>query len=165
MAFYKCSGLLSVIIGNNVKSIEEGAFEDCSKLENVYCWAERVPSTNRDAFKDSYPQYMTLYVPAGSINDYKNKLPWSEFGSIKSLDESTDVTLSYSNLPSIHNDGSVLNIQGAEEGTQVQVYNLNGTLAGEGISRNGYVTVNTNLQPGSVAIIKIGQESVKVAIK
>jgi hypothetical protein len=38
-------------------------------------------------------------------------------------------------------------------------------LAGEAVSRNGYATVNTNLQPGSVAIIKVGDRSVKVVVK
>jgi len=38
-------------------------------------------------------------------------------------------------------------------------------LAGEGTSHNGCTTVNTNLQTGSVAIIKIGDRSVKVTMK
>ena len=38
-------------------------------------------------------------------------------------------------------------------------------LAGEGTSHNGCTTVNTNLQTGNVAIIKIGDRSVKVTMK
>jgi hypothetical protein len=37
--------------------------------------------------------------------------------------------------------------------------------AGSAISRNGQAVVATNLQPGSVAIVKIGQKSVKVVVK
>ena len=37
--------------------------------------------------------------------------------------------------------------------------------AGSAISQSGAATINTNLQPGSVAIVKIGQKSVKVVVK
>ena len=65
----------------------------------------------------------------------------------------------------IQSDGGLLTIQGADDGTRVGVYSINGTLAGEAVSRNGCATVVTNLQPGSVAIIKIGTRSVKVKVK
>jgi hypothetical protein len=65
----------------------------------------------------------------------------------------------------IQSQGGVLTVQGADDGTKIGVYNVNGTLAGEGTSHNGCTTVNTNLQTGSVAIIKIGDRSVKVTMK
>ena len=66
-AFYSCKGLTSVTIGNSVKSIGDYAFRDCSELTDVYCYAEEVPSTGTDVFKDSYVEYATLHVPAESI--------------------------------------------------------------------------------------------------
>ena len=84
-AFFNCSGLTSVTIGSSVKSIFSRAFADCSKLEEVHCLAEKVPSTNTDAFEKSYPEYTTLYVPASSINAYKTTEPWSLFGTIKGI--------------------------------------------------------------------------------
>ena len=84
-AFRGCSGLTSVTIGSSVRSIEMQAFAECSKLEEVYCLAENVPSTNTDAFEKSYPEYMTLYVPAESLNAYKTTAPWSQFGTIKAI--------------------------------------------------------------------------------
>ena len=65
----------------------------------------------------------------------------------------------------IQSDGGVLTIQGVDDGTKIGVYTINGTLAGEGTSRNGCASVNTNLHPGSVAIIKIGDRGVKVTMK
>ena len=61
-----------------------------------------MPSTNTDAFKDSYPQNATLYVPASAINDYKTRAPWSEFGTIKAIDggeakKCATPTISYGN--------------------------------------------------------------------
>ena len=84
-AFKDCSNLTIVTIGNSVRNIYGEAFANCDKLEEVYCYAEKVPETKTDAFKDSYPKYATLYVPASTINDYKTTAPWSEFGTIKAI--------------------------------------------------------------------------------
>ena len=84
-AFYGCSGLTSVTIPNSVTSIGYYAFYYCSGLQNVYCYAENVPSTNATAFNSSNYSKATLHVPAGSIESYKNTEPWSGFGTIKAL--------------------------------------------------------------------------------
>ena len=84
-AFQNCSGLTSVTIGNGVTSIGQRAFRDCPELLDVYCYAEKVPSTYRDAFDGSYPANATLHVPDASIESYKAKRPWSDFGKIVAL--------------------------------------------------------------------------------
>ena len=85
-AFYECSGLTSVTIGNSVKSIGECAFKYCSKLEDVYCYAEKVPSTDASAFEGSYIEYSTLHVIGSSLSLYQATAPWSGFGTIKALE-------------------------------------------------------------------------------
>ncbi len=85
LAFHGCTSLNSVILGNSVKYIDS-AFQGCRNLESVYCYAEKVPSTDSDAFKDSYIKYCTLYVPVASLDAYKAKVPWSTFGTIKSIE-------------------------------------------------------------------------------
>jgi len=85
-AFQSCSGLTSVTIGSGVKSIGSQAFSSCKELTDVYCLAEEVPSTNTNAFQNSYIEYATLHVPTASINAYKAVEPWKNFGSIVGLD-------------------------------------------------------------------------------
>ena len=85
-AFEYCSGLTSVTIGNSVKYIGKNAFAKCSKLENVYCYAEKVPSTDGTAFEGSGIEYSTLHVLGSSLSSYKTTAPWSEFGTIKALE-------------------------------------------------------------------------------
>jgi len=64
----------------------------------------------------------------------------------------------------VQTNGGVVTIQGAEDGMQVRVYGINGTQAGSAISNNGAATVHTNLQPGSIAVVKIGEKSFKVVL-
>ena len=79
------------------------------------------------------------------------------------------ITNGIANIPAqavlIQSAGGSIRVQGVDEGTHVNVYGVNGTQAGSAISQSGAATINTNLQPGSVAIVKIGQKSVKVVIK
>jgi hypothetical protein len=88
-AFYGCSGLTSVTIGSGVTYIGGGAFANCDELTDVYCMAEKLSKSDSwgyeglytypDAFQDSYPQYITLHVPAASISAYQATEPWKYF--------------------------------------------------------------------------------------
>ncbi|MBO5660166.1 MAG: hypothetical protein J6R98_03905, partial [Bacteroidaceae bacterium] len=50
------------------------------------CYVEKVPSTERNAFNGYYYlQHATLHVPDASIESYKAKRPWSDFGKIVAL--------------------------------------------------------------------------------
>ena len=91
-AFGGCSELTSVTIGTGVKNIGSEAFAKCRDLADVYCLATSVPSTDTGAFNESYPEYMTLHVPAEAINSYKTTAPWSNFGTIVTLDGESVVT-------------------------------------------------------------------------
>ena len=61
--------------------------------------------------------------------------------------------------------GSAINVQGCDDGERVGVYSINGSQVGTAISQNEAATVNTTLQSGSVAIIKVGKKSIKVMMK
>ena len=78
-AFNGCSSLTSITIPEGVTSIGESAFASCPELTDVYCYAESVPSTETDVFDGSY-QYVTLHVPASSLEAYKTTAPWDKFG-------------------------------------------------------------------------------------
>lgn len=65
----------------------------------------------------------------------------------------------------IRNDGGLLTIQGADDGTTISVFNVDGRMVGSTTSQIGEAIVDTNLQPGSIAIIKIGSKSLKFVVK
>ena len=241
-------------IGSGVNWIFQQVFAGCKELKDVYCLADNVPSTKTDAFKDSYPEYTTLHVPANSLNAYKNTAPWSSFGKIVCLDDSgtetkkcatpaisyggkkltfncetegaeyvyeikdadvkkgydSEVSLSatyeisvyatkagYENSdmatatlvwgsasftgttpePSsvraltqevaalITSKNGIITVRSEAEGQPISVYAVNGQLLGTSTISNGQTSVQTPLQPGSVAIVKIGEKIVKVVVK
>ena len=61
--------------------------------------------------------------------------------------------------------GGAINVQGCDDGERIGIYSINGSQVGTAVSQNGSATVNTTLQSGSVAIIKVGKKSVKVVVK
>lgn len=65
----------------------------------------------------------------------------------------------------IQSNGGTLSVQGADDGTQVSIYNTAGQMAGSAVSNNGRAIVSTNMETGTIAIVKIGNRAIKVAIK
>ena len=92
-AFYGCRGLTSITIGSGVKNIYKSAFANCPSLKDIYCYAEKVSSTNTDAFEGSYIEYATLHVPRGCLDAYKVK-PWTSFKSIVEMILDSKIKLS-----------------------------------------------------------------------
>ena len=256
-AFLGCSGLTSVTIGKSVKNIGSGAFANCADLIDVYCYAESVPTTESNAFDGSYTEYATLHVPAASIEQYKAKAPWSNFGAIVDTDgtipepptpeKCATPTISYSKgeltfscdtegaefvskitdadikdyftssvslsvtynisvyatkanyensdtiqatlcwieqqpqtegitdedaiaevqaVPVlIQTQGNTINVEGAEAGTEIILYGANGVQLDSVIATTGVASLSTSRLSGSVAIVKIGNKTVKVLMK
>ena len=77
-----CSSLTSVTIGSSVTTIEKAAFIKCSNLTNVHCKCSSPPSLPNGTF-DSHTQLKgTLYVPYGSLSNYKKNFNWNSFKQI-----------------------------------------------------------------------------------
>ncbi len=76
-----------------------------------------------------------------------------------------DVTKVRANPVLIQNDGAMLHVRGAADSTQISVYSINGMKAGEAVSQDGFASINTNLRPGDVAIVKIGTKAIRVLMK
>lgn len=65
----------------------------------------------------------------------------------------------------IQTQGGTITIQGAADGTPISIYSIDGKECGSSIAAGGCATIATSLQPGSVAVVKIGKKAVKVLLK
>lgn len=97
-AFYHCSSVTSLTIPNSVKSIGDGAFAGCTGLTEITSFANSAPQIGNNTFWGLNINNITLTVPYGSIDNYKNASGWKEFTKyqpmayteIKGYGESTD---------------------------------------------------------------------------
>ncbi len=94
MAFQGCTYMTSVVIGNNVANIGNEAFRWCYSLTSVKCHNTTPPILGENIFEwgslEMGPyQLDTLYVPAESLNLYKEAEQWNLFNSILPIKETS----------------------------------------------------------------------------
>ena len=65
----------------------------------------------------------------------------------------------------IQTQGGTITIQGASEGSPIAIYSVDGKQYGSAIAEKDSTTIATSIQPGSVAVVKIGEKAVKVLVK
>jgi hypothetical protein len=87
-AFYNCGNLKSVTIRGNLALVDKQAFEYCSSLTELKCYAKEPPRSYQ-SFQNTTLSNATLYVLEPSLETYKNTSPWNEFGTIRPIVEPT----------------------------------------------------------------------------
>ena len=65
----------------------------------------------------------------------------------------------------VKTDNGFITVEGVDDRTNVTVYTTDGKQVGSAISQNNIATIATSIQPGSIAIVKVGDKAVKVVIK
>lgn len=88
-AFQNCTNLKSFTIPQNVKNVSEGAFAGCTGLTEIHVKAMNPPETicyyGLSAFEGVDKNNCILYVPAGTLESYKNT--WWEWSTFKNIRE------------------------------------------------------------------------------
>ena len=79
-AFKQCPNLTSASIASTVTSIDNQAFSECTSLASVFCLASTPPTGGSNMF-NSNASGRKIYVPAGSVGDYKTAAYWSSYAN------------------------------------------------------------------------------------
>lgn len=87
-AFYYCSSLTSISIPKSVTTIEEYAFWNSTSLSNITCNALTPPSVGDNVFYKTQFANGTLYVPASSIQAYREAKGWKDWKNIQAIADS-----------------------------------------------------------------------------
>lgn len=82
LAFDHCTGLVEATIGSETTNIGEFAFEKCTSLRIVNILATLPPSASDFAFA-RIGSDVSLVVPYGSVETYKNSMGWNHFKDVK----------------------------------------------------------------------------------
>ena len=147
----------------SVTSIGDWAFDTCENIENVYCYAEVVPSTDVYAFYNSDIEKATLHVPASAIEAYKTTAPWSDFGTIKAIEGTEGIESVEARGIAIQSAGGFITISGLDNNEKVSFYGIDGKSLGSATAING--TTSFAAQSGYIVVTKIGKEKIKIAVE
>ena len=115
-------------------------------------------SSSTPTFSPGIFNNATLYVPKGTIEKYKATEGWKDFQHIEEGIPSNVVNVR-ANTVLIQSNGNILNVQGAEEGTDIQVYDMAGRSVGSARTTAGTTAISTTLSSGEVGIVKIGDKA------
>ncbi len=77
----------------------------------------------------------------------------------------TDVAQVNARAVMIQSHDGVLTVSGADDGTDITVYSVSGKMVGHAKAIGNKESLTTNLQKGDIAIVKIGDKSVKVMMQ
>ena len=88
-AFNNSNQLSSVTLPASLKEIGDWAFADCLSLNTIICYALVPPTVSSYTFQGSNPIYNnpTVYVPAESVEAYKNAEHWKWFLQILPIEK------------------------------------------------------------------------------
>ena len=139
-AFYNCRFIESIVLPDGLETIDFSAFAFCPNLEEVYCYAENIPSAKPNAFDGSNLKHAVLHVPDSSIDSYKTVSPWSKFSNMMTDNEAEE------------SQKAVIGVQGT--------FDLNGrSITGEGLPRpisttqdEGRVVVTVTVNPAGEVV-------------
>ncbi len=80
-----------------------------------------------------------------------------------------DITNNISHIPAravlIQSRDGILTIQGVDDGSNIAVYNISGQMVGSTRANGNQASAAINIKKGEVAIIKIGEKSIKVVMQ
>lgn len=153
----------------------EGKLSYKSETEGVVFFSN-ITDTDMGSYSDEEVQLSVTYHISvyAAKNGYQDSdvaeatLCWIEVDPQKegiSEETPTDAKQLQAQPVLIQAEEGQFSVEGVPEGTKVAVYDASGVEVGTAISHGGKTLVPAHLPQGSIAIVKIGEKAVKVAVK
>ena len=185
--FYNISNLKNVIIGEKVTELPDHLLRDCNGIEKIVlpqklsnlntalvgctgimditCQSSVPPSVTSSSFTNNQYLNATVKVAEDAYDTYKADEVWGQFWGLTKESPTKIDNKQFANPVLIHSNDGVLNISGIDDGTDVVVYSVSGHMVGASKAKANQASVFTNIQKGEIAIVKIGDKSVKVVMQ
>lgn len=85
-AFSHCEKLADVVFESQISAMESRIFSNCTSLKNITLHGNmKPPVVSVDTFTDYQYEEVTLYVPAGCVENYKKVDIWRNFRDIREI--------------------------------------------------------------------------------
>ncbi len=162
-AFQDCNHLVSLRLGTGVTDISYWAFKS-APLKEIYAFSETPPTVHyTNSYTNSFDadifNQCTLYVPAGSLQAYKNAEVWKNFKNIVENDF-TGIERPSPDKAKIFGNKNSIAFRNIEPGTDISIYDTTGkcikTFAVDGDSEIPF--------PSGIYLIKYAGKTVKIIL-
>lgn len=145
---------------STLQDIEDYAFCHMNNLEQMTVKSIYPPYMDENTFMLT-DRNIPIYIPMGTIDDYRNADYWSEFTNFIEVDfESVDEYYSFAIAEAYPNPGlNTLNILSTTPNAQVEVYDMTGRLIHCQTVSEGTATINAALWPSGVYAWRVVSEN------
>lgn len=170
-----CSNAKILSIGKYVRCVETS-----SLVAKIVYSASEIPEEVKVNFNGSIYSNAKLYVPTGTKEKYMTTEGWKNFYDIEEMavdkmwngqgnppdnNQENSIATIRGNAIFIKSYDGIINVSGADDGETVSIYTTAGIMVGKDIVHGGNSSISTNIRSGEIAIIRIGNNSVKVVMQ
>ena len=152
-------------------SYANGKLTFSSATPNAICQST-ITDTDISSFSGNEVQLTATYTVSvyATASGYENSdiatatLCWLDTEP-KTEGMTNDIATVRGNAIMIQSYDGVVNVSGVEDGMNISVYSTSGILSGASTAHGGHSSIVTNIRSGEVAIVRIGNNSVKIVMQ
>lgn len=156
------SGNLKTLeIGSNLSKVTD--FSKNTTLE--YIKVKRTNPPTAMGFSNYNFINTILYVPRGCKAIYESRAIWKNFWNIQEYDITSNIPQISADAVRIQSKDGIISILGVDKEKDVVIYTVSGQIVGSTKVNGNQISLITNIKKGEIAIIKIGEKTLKTVMQ